>query len=1620
MTNGGIAAMNASWQPKGGGRATPQVSGRAGWSGGGGAAVAGSHWKRLAVIALALGLGIVTIGAAVWLLWQPTPDRPVLVAISGSYAGVGLPANGSAADEADRLRDDDFRAFLNTDLDTGRRLPADLGDDAFARLPVQDRLYGFWRNNTTGLLYLNAVGLAGWNDSLTPEPVLLPDGFAFPKSTLPQARFAGAVPLERILDAFAAGRPQRKLVVLDAQRIDHDWSLGILANDFTRLTEELVERRDDGATLRVIVATGPDGFSRADPLTGRSAFFDRFARGVFHDGDDPDGKSSLAELMAELADADSVAGWTDRNRAEGASGPRLLPAAAADARPQWRFGTVGKVPELRPLPDERLAQPAAGIETAWRQFLERDAAQPDGRLLDPLRWRVAEEALLRAERLWIDGAVADCRDAAAQAAVAVAALSPPPVDVPAVASVGMLDRYLDPQDRRRASFDDLLARIRSGTADEVPLDGAPPLVRDIEDAVRQGDGAVVPSELFLYLMLREEAAEGPQGHGRPNVIAERTATLVALQARGERLAAGLVVDGDQARPATFGYQLLDWYRPLVEAGDRSRRQAIDLTVGHGLPLVPIGQDAPAVPEDREAAYEAAVADAEKSYASAERVLGQLDDVWRTHRQALYDLPWLCRLAGARDWSWQTGDLNGSLENHHPAGKGGYADAVDELLRSTAALGRRLRGTRPEGDTETVVRALAEAAAGTDRQRHALRERVVVAATYLSSGPQRTGVVWRQIELALAVPFSVTGADPATAAANRLKLLGYLRDEVGAAGVKAKPAESNLDRARRVHPLAMRLYGLPAGAGAGGQTHGSAVLYGLDVVRRGHELVALATDESQATTPAGQWTQYVLEGYLRDALPKLPATPADIERASRRAFLDWHAGRVLTDGWYRLDRNDPRPYYATAADLYRPSSEAGDRGRDDAEMTVHGPTGPLVFDGGSGSATVQGRLEPGDAWPAACAGWAYLAVPADADAGIGVGAPTPGDRPRTVAYPLTAADGREGSRRLRFVAAFRGRRPTPAPVAVEQFDPDAGPALRYDNSTPPQPQLLVKSTAARKTPHIVFLLDCSQSMGNDDRMDELRRVLKTFLEAAQGTSLRIGVRLLGVHDQQRAPSDPRKFNVTADSMHADMDPHLDVRELIGLRDLDAVRGELLDLLGQGDEGPLRSHFSVTPLFFAVADALESFPAGEDRSQPVLVVVSDGGDYFFDPSRQHRVWDAGSRRWRPASGNAEAKLDRATAPVLEILAKRRDPPRILAFGFENAKGKFTHMRQLVERIDAAGVAAEFVPGDADDLIEKLLQQAGVPKLTIRNSDTGEVVAGVKDRPFSVRNAVESKVAPQRIDLLVADPDGGKDPSGRKGVVLRPHQVHRLSFENGRLAYRVEGGLADGRTIGAGPWQLGLLDSHLTRDGGRLDLRLAFWNTADETWHPGRGVRVRVRRSGEPTPSFALDHPTPNATAGGGGFGATSWQTNHYPAWSLVLDGWAKGDKGEVEVRIGEELAQVTVPLTAGDHPVADSDAVGKVRIGIEEQAGERVVRWWLFGAAGATPREFAWLGVSLDEEAQRRVTGMVRRIHPQRPIQSGEIRLPAETPLPESLLVWIPEDDSRPHPDSAALSRSFTVD
>jgi hypothetical protein len=593
------------------------------------------------------------------------------------------------------------------------------------------------------------------------------------------------LPVRQVLKAIKGLKLPAKtqvVLLLDSNRMDANWSLGLLYNGFAdRLEKVVAEEEVSGLTLLNSASPGQIGW--ASPHLQGSVFGYFAALGLGGAADaDRNGKVSLHELHAYLKR--QIGRWALANRLD-VQEPLLVTSNRAphDFNIAWASANP---PEQATAGDWEAAPADQPIDDFWRRHekLQRDAAWR----LDPLTWHDFQRKLIRLEQLRGGGSayqreagdlqveiervaasleapdraelfrvhslpLARCWSAATPPAASSTAA--PPADLPTQPPPGMT--YLD---RAQAAWNWIREDARA-TPDNIDR-----TLKFAGRPEREGDVGLI--ELHFLEMLRRHLDVETWTVGAPAV-----ARSVGLRQQGDETAAPVDPRVDY------------WIRGHADEADQARRVAEDLLF--------MG--------DAEACAKSAtwMDQAAEGYRNTMAQSQQVAGALRTRDQAWSELPYLAQ--------WLTRRIP-------PSQVAVDLQPLAEAIRANHQLDEAVARRAPASELATQAQMVADEVA-------ALRKQYDIECSRLTEEAGEDQYTLRGLADALSVPL-VTG-DRRGAMRARLEKLEHERDlKPTAAGsqtedaeAEASPTDALLDRlaAFPVHP-ALALLNLASSDAAG--------------------------------------------------------------------------------------------------------------------------------------------------------------------------------------------------------------------------------------------------------------------------------------------------------------------------------------------------------------------------------------------------------------------------------------------------------------------------------------------------------------------------------------------------------------------------------------------------------------------------------------------------------------------------------------------------------------------------------------------------------------------------------------------------------------------------------------
>ena len=330
--------------------------------------------------------------------------------------------------------------------------------------------------------------------------------------------------------------------------------------------------------------------------------------------------------------------------------------------------------------------------------------------------------------------------------------------------------------------------------------------------------------------------------------------------------------------------------------------------------------------------------------------------------------------------------------------------------------------------------------------------------------------------------------------------------------------------------------------------------------------------------------------------------------------------------------------------------------------------------------------------------------------VGVAMPVSGD----TTYKLTSRQ-LEATLSHEAVLVYRGHE-FRAPLSVGQ-----GIVVDYKPNHLDWAELVLFGETKRQS-SIVFILDCSWSMGDEIPVEAIATKSQSRLELAKESVLRmvtqlasrpdarIGVRLfghrLGWSRPTEAPPDPKtgkssgktigKTQILTQPNYPDAIPN----DLVPSRDVEAILP--LGRFTPDMVGGLASKLSKiipwgqSPLYLSIIESFRDFDADDDSTAKSIVVITDGDNFQFNAS--------GRPGGEPTAGTS---IDE----VLRAWSSNKVPLFVLGVGVSDAENARKNLLELAERSKGRYYDIE----NGSDLLRALAEQLSLAKFEVSRLDS-----------------------------------------------------------------------------------------------------------------------------------------------------------------------------------------------------------------------------------------------------------------------------------------------------------------
>ncbi|MBX3412486.1 MAG: hypothetical protein KF708_07350 [Pirellulales bacterium] len=361
--------------------------------------------KVLLLCGLFLGLTL----AFAYYLFYPARKSP-FVPIAVTKYDFPIPPNSFAREDVEQFKDlhdeslvvVDGTGIEETDWNQSwRNVP-----DGINRLSkLLGKTVGLARQQTL-VIYLSMHGVVDLDERNQPRACLLPPSGGSNKEWLPVADLFALLKKEE----FAR---RKKLLILDAHRLESDWSLGQLYNGFGAALEDAFQAAQV-PNLVVLTAAAPGQVAWASPEMARSNFGHFVSLGLHGqaDGFGPGGSADSDITLAELEDfvRTQSDAWASENRVDRQT-PLLLAGNPAEARQwivaqtpsrgllAWLANWFGASTSAAPTAEATTLPDAASDELAdlWQEHRDLEEASAVSR--DPIGWELFERRLIWGDQL---------------------------------------------------------------------------------------------------------------------------------------------------------------------------------------------------------------------------------------------------------------------------------------------------------------------------------------------------------------------------------------------------------------------------------------------------------------------------------------------------------------------------------------------------------------------------------------------------------------------------------------------------------------------------------------------------------------------------------------------------------------------------------------------------------------------------------------------------------------------------------------------------------------------------------------------------------------------------------------------------------------------------------------------------------------------------------------------------------------------------------------------------------------------------------------------------------------------------------------------------------------------
>ena len=329
-------------------------------------------------------------------------------------------------------------------------------------------------------------------------------------------------------------------------------------------------------------------------------------------------------------------------------------------------------------------------------------------------------------------------------------------------------------------------------------------------------------------------------------------------------------------------------------------------------------------------------------------------------------------------------------------------------------------------------------------------------------------------------------------------------------------------------------------------------------------------------------------------------------------------------------------------------------------------------------------------------------------------------------------------------------------------------------------------ADRRPANVLFVLDCSRSMAEGDRMNILVASLRRFAAKAAGGEWNLGIRVFG--DRIVWQKGDRVAEAAA---------RMDTRLLLPVQPFSAesFQDTLAEIRPTGE----------SPLFQALLQARQDFPPSA-RGEKVIIVISDGED-----------------NW--------ARIGGKPGPDELEQAFRGSRIQIHTIGFQTDPPGYSQLQKIAAMSGGACVQADA----AEDLLSSLLEMMRIVNFSVSSQQDLGPEREVHQGTVGFSGELMS-LEPGKYSVRVTE-QRGRVIAERSDIQLAPGQRHELTLQGGSLVYPgldLSTDLAVARDADA-HLLLRVLRGNIRANG--LEMDLALVNEEQPEWTPRR-IEIRVR--------------------------------------------------------------------------------------------------------------------------------------------------------------------------------------